>query len=532
MRGVHVWATAGARLPARLSAIVADSSASFVLPDGFDLPALEAALAPLLRVRPDSVKVVDRGYYDTFDGRLQHAGWSLAREPGRLVLFDGTGAERAVADFTGASRRVFAGDLPESPLRDLVAPLVEVRALAPIAQLRTRLRMLRVLDGEEKTVVRIHVEEPVVTADTACAPGARLHVDAVRGYDEDLARVRRGLQKDLGLARADVSVADEAVTRAGGRPGGVSSKPDVRPEVGERADVTAARICRRLLQVIEDDLPGTLADVDSEFLHDLRVAVRRTRALQRELRGVFPADALRTFREEFRWLQGVTGPSRDLDVYVLDFNDFRAALPASRRDDLEQLHALLVARRAGERRRMVRALRSPRTSAVLSGWGRLLGELEAGTVGGPEAWRPIEAVAGARIATVHRQMVKAGNRIDDTSPAQALHDLRKKGKELRYLLEFFSALYPPRVTRPMVAALKALQDTLGRFQDREIQADLVVSLGDEVRALPDGARTLMAMGQLIDRLADQQAHARAEFAERFAAFASKSQQALVKETFR
>ena len=41
-------------------------------------------------------------------------------------------------------------------------------------------------------------------------------------------------------------------------------------------------------------------------------------------------------------------------------------------------------------------------------------------------------------------MVKMGTAIDDDSPAEDLHELRKVGKELRYLLEFFASLYPRR----------------------------------------------------------------------------------------
>ena len=51
-----------------------------------------------------------------------------------------------------------------------------------------------------------------------------------------------------------------------------------------RADAAAALIAGRLVELIEANLPGTLADIDSEFLHDLRVGVRRTRSAQRQLR--------------------------------------------------------------------------------------------------------------------------------------------------------------------------------------------------------------------------------------------------------
>ena len=55
-------------------------------------------------------------------------------------------------------------------------------------------------------------------------------------------------------------------------------------------------------------------------------------------------------------------------------------------------------------------------------------------------------------------MVKMGTAIDDDTPAEDLHELRKVGKELRYLLEFFASLYPAEVVKPLVKSLKGLQD--------------------------------------------------------------------------
>jgi CHAD domain-containing protein len=480
----------------------------------------------------DSRAVGERRFYDTFDGRLHRAGLSLVHEAARMVLLDGGQGELAGADQPRPPKRVVAADLPAGRLRDLLMPLTKLRALTPTARVRSRLRRLRVLDDEGKTVVRLVLEEPGLVPAGNGALRARLHAVGVRGYDKELARVCGLLEEELGLVAAEVSLQDEAVGQAGGTPGGVSSKPYVTLDPAERSDRAAGRILGRLLEVIEVNLPGALADVDSEFLHDLRVAVRRTRSLQRQLRRVFPPGPLAFFRAEFRWLQGVTGPSRDLDVYVLEFDDFRATLPEQGRPDLEPLRDLLVRRRARERRRMVRALRSARTSTLLKEWAGFLAGLEdAGETAGSDAERAIAGVASARIAKVYRRMVKSGGKIDDASPPEALHELRKTSKELRYLLEFFGRLYPARVVKPMLRTLKTLQDTLGRFQDREVQAELIRSFGDEVRELDDGAAALLAMGQLVAHLEEQQADARAEFAERFAAFASRKQRALARETF-
>ena len=140
-------------------------------------------------------------------------------------------------------------------------------------------------------------------------------------------------------------------------------------------------------------------------------------------------------------------------------------------------------------------------------------------------------MAGERIRKVYRRMVRDGSRIDDSSPPEALHDLRKRGKELRYLLELFGSPFPKSVVKPMVSTLKDLQEVLGRFQDRAVQIEMLQELRDELAAEPGGPAALMAAGAALDALvADQQA-AREEFAARFAAFAGDKQRKLVRDAF-
>jgi len=118
---------------------------------------------------------------------------------------------------------------------------------------------------------------------------------------------------------------------------------------------------------------------------------------------------------------------------------------------------MLAGRRRTELRRMARALRSRRTTELLEGWSGCLDDLpDLPEAGRPDAAEQIADLAAGRIRSVYRRMVKMGRAIDGASPPEALHDLRKKGKELRYLLEFFAGLYPPEVVKPMVRKLKAL----------------------------------------------------------------------------
>jgi CHAD domain-containing protein len=514
---------------------VASNTLEYLPPSGFDLRAVGDRLPGPLHVGAETSENGRRGFYDTFDGRLQSDGMRLLHEDGVLRLIGTDGRELAALAIPALSDTLRPDELAAGPLRDRLVPACGIRILLRTAEVDSNRRVVPVLDDEEKTVARIVTEEAVLCdgprSGDALRP--RLHVLGVRGYDKELGRVRDVLEHDLRLTAATETFEDELRARAGSSPVGLSAEADVELTPDLPSDRAAVALSMRLLHTIEANLPGTLADLDTEFLHDLRVAVRRTRSLQRELKKVFPPDELAHFRREFKWLQQVTGPSRDLDVYLLDFGDFSESVPDAHREDLELLRTLLVERRAGERERLENALRSDRTTRLLRDWALFLERLPASPVDDrPHAVTPIGEVAAQRIDRVYRQMVKMGRAIDHDSPHEALHDLRKKGKELRYLLEFFSPLFPGKVTKPMVKTLKALQDTLGRFQDREVQADMIRGLGDEMSARTGGVRALMAMGVLIERLREQQDEARAEFKERFDAFASPEQRALVKKTFR
>jgi CHAD domain-containing protein len=524
----------------------------YLLPDGMTAAAASRALADKLAVSNGSARICARCYYDTFDGLLHAAGLTAVWEEGQLALVEpDSDRVRARATIGKPTKPLLASDLGGGPLCDALKPLIDVRALLPLVEIRCRERPLDVLDGERKTVVRLRVQQPALGQPDDAAAGhsggagrrargkavrlpPRVHVTAVRGYDKALTRVAHTLENELGFKPATRPLLDEAVAASGAEPGGTQAKIRVAMTRSERADRAAAAVLRALLRVIELNLPGTLADLDTEFLHDLRVSVRRTRAVQRELRGVFPPAELSRFREEFRWLQQATGEVRDLDVYVLDFEEMRALVPERVRPDLEPLLDALRARHTAARRRMVRALRAERSSKLLAEWGGLLDGLESLPVQErPDATLPIAAVAGGRIATVYRRMVRMGEAIGPDSPSTDYHELRKQGKELRYLLELFGRpLFPDEVVRAMIRALKALQDVLGRHQDREIQVTMLRSLGPELSAASDGPSALMAMGMLVERLEEDQQAARSAFAPRFAAFASRHQRKLVKETFR
>ncbi len=118
------------------------------------------------------------------------------------------------------------------------------------------------------------------------------------------------------------------------------------------------------------------------------------------------------------------------------------------------------------------------------------------------------------------KVARRGAAITQDTPAESLHDLRKRCKELRYALEFFAPLHDPAGYAKVVGDLKRLQDCLGEFQDTEVQIGEIRALAAAMLAAHEApAVTLLAMGEVTAGLAARQRAARADFERRFAAFA-------------
>jgi len=301
---------------------------------------------------------------------------------------------------------------------------------------------------------------------------------------------------------------------------------DLAPD--DHADESVRKILRRLFGTLRSNVDGVIADENIEFLHDLRVANRRTRTAVSQIKGVLPASVVGLFSPEFKWLGTVTGPCRDLDVSLLAMGIHRHR---SGIDDgaLDPLEDLLREKRRREYGLVCAAFQSERFQRLVERWGRFL---ETGTemeTRPPLASSAIIEVAGPRILKASQRMRKRGAGADVNPPASLIHRLRIDGKKLRYLLEFFSDLYPRGTVARFIGELKQLQDILGDFNDTEVQLALIEEFADHRTA---SAEALAAAGRLAEVITDHQHGLRAEFTEHFEIFAGAESRKLYKKTFR
>jgi CHAD domain-containing protein len=293
------------------------------------------------------------------------------------------------------------------------------------------------------------------------------------------------------------------------RPAGYRSKPEPADDRDAPADLAYGELLGRLLDIMRSNVDGTLNQVDIEYLHDLRVSVRRARSLVRVGEGVLPDRLRNRLRTELKWLGDATSLSRDLDVYLLGFDDLAASVPEPQ--TLEPYRDLLVRQHRLAHIRLNRALRAARFQRLTESW-------ESARRPGQPHGEPIGPLADRLLRRAWRRVEKRGNAITVDSPAEAVHDLRKRCKELRYLLEFFAGLYDAGEHAETVSELKKLQTNLGAFQDAESQRVMVLRHAELLGERGVPAETLESMRLLDQHLAQQQATAHEEFGDRWARF--------------
>jgi len=440
---------------------VAEYERKLDAPEGFELPDLGG--------EPLEPRVFTSIYHDTADRSLAHAGITLRRRTERgLSLWQlklPAGDARLELEEVGGP----AG-APKSIAQLLVAHLRH-GPVAPVAELRTR---------RHGALVARNGSTAEVTIDDVSV------MDALRVVEEFVeieVELKQGKPKQLGV------IADE-LEHAGARPTDGTPKlfRVLRLPVDDHAptgplDALRMRLRAQLRTVLAND-PGTRLGRDPESLHDMRVAVRRSRALLRAGQPLYAND-VSGLAEELQWVGEKLGAVRDLDVLLerlrAETEDFDPADRAASRALLRTLER----RRTSARTSLLKVLGGDRYFALLD---RFAAEVDALTSSGVDV--TLDDLAKRELKKLRKDVRAAGREPADDE----LHGLRKRGKRVRYAYELAGK-------SAVVKCAKALQDVLGEHQDSVVAEATLRDLS----SAPDRA---IVAGRLIERERARRASAR------------------------
>jgi len=452
-------------------------------------------------------------YFDTADRALARAGMALRiRQEGRrrVQTLKGLGDD----GITRAEHNVEligTDEAPAEPALHASVPVGErlldvLKASGPLQEtfrtdIRRRTRELRNRFG----VVELAFDEGVIVAGDRRLPVHELEIELLRGSPLAVLAAARNWVKRQGLwldmrskaQRGDMLSRDEA-----------QAPPRKAAPVTLERGATLREALRPVLLSCLDQITQNASQVASgehgdEHVHQLRIGLRRLRSAWR----LFGADASdpalgRHATEVFRAL----GASRDRSVLAQTLADeLAAAMRAS-----GHVVVLPRLRGAGDEARCVEVARGIEMQALMLSlfeWtqGAASPGAETPTAAQVAAAQALDGDAARhlrkKLRRLHRQVVRDLRRfakLDD--PAR--HRIRKRGKRLRYGLEFAQGLLGRKKTQACIDRLKDALDALGRYMDLGIAIEACGDLS------PHSADNAFALGWLCARreaLVDQAA---------------------------
>lgn len=231
----------------------------------------------------------------------------------------------------------------------------------------------------------------------------------------------------------------------------------------------AARTLRKRCATVWAELKAACGRVqNAEHVHQLRVATRRTLAAMEAFSDLLSPKQRHWFEKRLRRIRRAASDARDLDVLTDRLTGVADVSSTARSPAARKARGRLVAMLSQQRIVSREPIREIYEQLVEDDWpGRLEQLLEA--VGTRRRERSFAEYARERFKPfVTRFFAKADRKLRDEDE---MHDLRIKGKQLRYALEIFAGVFPAETRRSCQEALEELQRTLGEFTDHASAAD-------------------------------------------------------------
>lgn len=420
-------------------------------------------------------------YYDTPEFDLQRRGIALRlRKQGRIWLQT---VKCAGSSAAGLSSRPewetrYAGHFDFSPIdaervRDWLNKPRILQHLVPVFETSFRRTTWR-FEPRPGCSVLLMFDRGWTVAAGKRLPISELEIELAAGQEDvgELFRLAEILAERVPLIPSTCSKAERGYRLFQGRTLQPSRPPDIPLCRNDTPQQAFRQIAMASLEHLQSNHEGAIGSDDAEFIHQMRVAVRRLRAAARLFSPCLPAALSDELTEPLRQLGRRLGHVRDLDVLLAEIAaPVGAALPDEPR--LAALMGTITDRRYAARTHLLRTLQSIDHGRLLLHAAALLqqgplGNSQKSTATAPEIPLTLGDFATARLKRLERKVLRLAKASSIDDPG-SLHGLRIGIKRLRYALEFFAPLAGKnslrRRIRRQLRQLVALQESLGQLND-------------------------------------------------------------------
>ncbi|MCK0512190.1 CHAD domain-containing protein [Aromatoleum buckelii] len=336
-------------------------------------------------------------------------------------------------------------------------------ALQPVFSTRFR-RETRLYAPREGVHILIMIDTGEVIAGEQREPICELELELVEGEPLDLLLLASQLAADLPLLPNDVSKAERGYRlHLGGEPEAMRAEASTidANETPVEAFRTLASSCLRQWQA---NVSAAAHSSKPEFIHQLRVALRRLRSLLALFAPALPADFVADWRERLKHNADRFGDTRDLDVLYDEVLAPVVAGATTEEPAIRRLAGLALAARDEARDAAVHDLDLAAQGRLLIGFTAALHALPTNELIDAIDLRNFVRLQLTRLRKKVRRRFEAAA---DLVPAH-LHALRIALKRLRYGVEFFAPLFPAKASRRYLERIVRAQDALGFVNDVDV----------------------------------------------------------------
>ncbi len=449
----------------------------------------------LFTLEPMQIRHETLSFYDDFEWHLWRKNQLLASNKQGLVLrVDNS----LMSPYDREKPPAFARDFSNPLLREPLLKLTKGRRLFPMAELEVEFCQYAVRNDDLKKVCDLNV---ILTG-----YGTMVELKGLRGYDKEYRQclniVLNGEPNEL-----EHHIFLNSLKLLGIQPSDYSARPKFKlaPEL-DTCDAVAL-IAQKLWHNVRVNEEGIIRDWDIQFLHQYRVALRRMRALFSQMKQSLGHEESQWFKKHLAELAKPTNRLRDLDVYLKSEARYLALIPESFHEGLQKLFKDLHRERQQEHKKIASELKSAEYRSRIS----LLESHLALCPKSPtkKGHKPVAKLAARQVISRYNAISMDALEITDASPDEQVHEVRLGCKKLRYLLEFFTDLFPKKQIRPLLKALKQLQDNLGEFNDLSVQRESLEQYLQQNKVAPDTEAAIHALnGVLYNRQRQERARVR------------------------
>ena len=445
---------------------------TWVLKDAVKSPDILEALSSEFdpEIIPGKTSVLQ--FFDDFDAHLWQENYYLCQVDKQKFQLISQAGEILEGSAKGDAR--FWWDFSESKVKDELQKIVGLRAILPIAAISLLESRYSLRNRDQKIVVKCRFTQAVVNDKI----GQYFTLQALRGYTNYFAKAVQLLDpfiqadiNDFGLRYLLLSQNIEALKAK------KSAHPSLSAKMPTEQAVRAMAIA--ILEEARVHVDGVIADTDTEFLHQFRVNIRKLRSLISLLKKSLPAQTIDTLLPRLSAIASKTNRLRDLDVFLLAQDSYRAMLPPSFASGLNELYRLVEQQRAQERLKVSGYFPSDEYKDEVAACVAALSLNSVAPT--PMALKPVLKVVKNLLLKRYHKMLLMSEAINSQSADTAIHELRIEFKKLRYMIEFFVELLHRKRTARLVGEIKKIQTVLGDFNDYCIQIDFLISYVDDSR---------------------------------------------------